>query len=529
MNPYFATYIKKTICLLILLSLFSELSAQKKKIYPELDLYNKTLSAKQSEAYNKAFNEYRNNISTYPFPTIYKDKRATEAQALSREFTESLWGDSINYSSAFVLALELENLLDNITEEEYPNKRFDYFRLGEAYYLFNDFYKSINILKKVISEHPPRSFTDCTNLDARRIMGICYAELEQMDISDYYLCSILESPDLILDRPVYNAYALSYLATNAMIRGKYTKALVLNEAILPFFRDYSDYGHLAGMFHTRFKCYLVTGDIYRAGIAADSVLYYADRDTYHPNKRHKMAFSALLHYNAAVGNAIGTEAYSDSLMHVYEQEALEYTSQYIADARQEKSEHDAEEAQEKAEIYRRNMITGIIISILVILFAGYTIIQYRRLRTAYRALAEKSRLWAEQINNDYKLDIEKISEKSLPEEIHIMQLIHNYIIIEKHYLDVELTLDKLAKELTINRSYLSSSINNITGKNFNSYVNEYRIASAIHMLNNTNKDFNSIDDIYIACGFNSKRSFYYSFKKITGITPGEYRDNLTKN
>lgn len=419
--------------------------------------------------------------------------------------------------------------MDNIAEEEYPDKRFDYFQLGEAYYLFNDFHKSINILKKVISEHPPRSFTDCTNLNARRIIGICYAELEQMDISDYYLCSILESPDLILDRPVYNAYALSYLATNAMIRGKYTKALILNDAILPFFRNHSDYGHLAGMFHSRFKCYLVTGDIYRAGIAADSILYYADRDTYHPpQKRHKMAFSALLHYNAAIGNAIGTEAYSDSLVHVYEQEALEYTSQYIADARQEKSEHDAEEAQEKAEIYRRNMITGIIISILIILFAGYTIIQYRRLRTAYRALAEKSRLWAEQINNDYKLDIEKISEKSPPEEINIMQLIHNYIIIEKHYLDTELTLEKLAKDLTINRSYLSSSINNITGKNFNSYVNEYRIASAIHMMDNPNKDFNSIDDIYIACGFNSKRSFYYSFKKITGITPGEYRDNLTK-
>lgn len=95
--------------MLILLSLFSGLSAQIKKSYPELELYNKTLSIEQKEAYKKAFEEYKNNILANSLPVVYKKKKAIAARTLSQEFTESLWGgDSINYSSAFGLALELE-------------------------------------------------------------------------------------------------------------------------------------------------------------------------------------------------------------------------------------------------------------------------------------------------------------------------------------------------------------------------------------------------------------------------------------
>lgn len=444
---------------------------------------------------------------------------------LSKKFQASFRGESPNYNSAFIQALELEEMLDEVPESSYPQKRADYARLGEAYYLFNDFEKSISVLKKALSEHPPLSFTDRADLDARKIIGICYANINRMDSSDYYFRSILESPWQVLNRPLYNAYALSYLGCNAMIKGEYEKALALDGAVLPFFRAYTDYGHLAGMYYCRFNCYEAMGDTRRAGLAADSILYYANKDTYHPNKRRKQAFTALSRYNAAVGNASLTKAYGDSLVTIYRIEESGHTSQYIANALQVKQRRQAQEATEQAQSYRRDMFTWLIVSVITILLSGYIFIQYRRLRKTYRLLVEKSRQWAEQIAEDYRMDTKKLPGTSTTEEAAIMRQVHDYVITAKNYLDTELSLDKLSKELNINRSYLSSAVNNVMGKNFNAYVNEYRISEAIRLLNSKENNQYTINDVFIACGFNNKRSFYIYFKKITGITPGEYREN----
>lgn len=508
--------------LIFLFLLVEQLPAQEAKIYSELVIYQQSLSQEQTKAYNTAFETYKNNAKADSIPTK-KSKEVRYVEQLSQEFTKYFYLDSINYATAFILALQLENALDNITEEQYPNKRADYFRLGEAYYIFNDFEKSIAILKKAITNNSPRSFTDRANLDARKIIGICYANLNEIDLSDFYFCSILKSNDMILDRPTYNAYALSYLGCNAMMRKEYAKALVLDDAVLPFFRNYTDYGHLAGMYYCRSTGYYNLGNITQSGLAADSVLFYANQDVYHPTKRRKQAFSALARYNAAIGNASQTKAYSDSLVTIYKQEALKHTSQYIANAKEVINRRHAVAAQERAASYRQQMLFGIVISTLFIFLAGYIFWQYRRLRTAHRALVEKSKQWAEQIAQDYKLDADKNPLSSTPEEIQIMQQVHNYIITEKNYLDADLSLDKLSKDLNVNRSYLSSAINNVMGKNFNAYINEYRISEAINMLN---ADKNTIDDIYFSCGFNSKRTFYNSFKRITGISPGEYLGNL---
>ena len=503
-----------------------KLPAQAKSNYSELSLYNQTLTPEYIQAYQKALDAYTKNPRV-DSDIVSKNKEVEKVKKLSQNFNKSLKGDSANFASVFILALQLELALDDIDEEQYPDKRADYARLGEVYYLFNDFEKSIVILRKALTKTPPRTFTDRANLDARKMIGLCYANLNQMGPSDYYFRSILESEDMVLDRPVYNAYALSLLGYNAMMRGKYEKALVLGSTVLPFFRNYTDPGHLADMYYSLSKSYYNLGDIVQSGLAVDSILVYANKDNYQPSKRFKQAFSALIRYNAAVGNATLTKAYNDSLINIYRQDNRLHASQYIAHARQVLSEQHASEVQKKVTACHRNMIVGIVIAFLVMLFAGYTFFQYRRLRTAYRTLAQKSRQWAEQIQENYEL-INKLAENSSPEEVSIMQQVHDYVILEKNYLDAELSLDKLSKELNINRSYLSSAINHVMGKNFSAYINEYRISEAFKILNSEEQQM-PIKDLIIACGFNNKNSFYNYFKKVTGITPSEYRNNFEKD
>lgn len=93
---------------------------------------------------------------------------------------------------------------------------------------------------------------------------------------------------------------------------------------------------------------------------------------------------------------------------------------------------------------------------------------------------------------------------------------------EKVFLHPELSLHEMAELLETNTSYLSKVINERTGQNFNSFVNQYRIEEACLLLTNHKQQYLSIEGIALSVGFNSKSAFNGAFKKIKGFTPTEY-------
>ena len=99
------------------------------------------------------------------------------------------------------------------------------------------------------------------------------------------------------------------------------------------------------------------------------------------------------------------------------------------------------------------------------------------------------------------------------------------IEIEKIYHDESLTLNKLAKKLFLSPHQLSEFLNNELKANFNSFINSYRIEEAKKILQSEE----DVSILYTAfsVGFNSKSSFYEYFKKITGQSPQEYKENYS--
>ena len=102
-------------------------------------------------------------------------------------------------------------------------------------------------------------------------------------------------------------------------------------------------------------------------------------------------------------------------------------------------------------------------------------------------------------------------------------ILMEYIEKEKPYLDPTLTLPRLSKRLSIHHRYLSQIINESYNKNFNDFINEYRIKESKKMLREENGDKKTMLEIAYYAGFNSKSSFYDAFKKNTGLTPREYK------
>ncbi|HOK03320.1 MAG TPA: helix-turn-helix domain-containing protein [Spirochaetota bacterium] len=103
----------------------------------------------------------------------------------------------------------------------------------------------------------------------------------------------------------------------------------------------------------------------------------------------------------------------------------------------------------------------------------------------------------------------------------ILQRLKELMEEEKIFADEELTLKDLASELAISQHQLSQILNENLKKNFNTFINEYRIEEAKKML--IEEKERSILSIGIAVGFNSNTAFTTVFSKITGITPSQYR------
>jgi AraC-like DNA-binding protein len=97
---------------------------------------------------------------------------------------------------------------------------------------------------------------------------------------------------------------------------------------------------------------------------------------------------------------------------------------------------------------------------------------------------------------------------------------------KKPYRNSELTLNQLAEMLTISPHNLSEVINVRLEQNFFDFVNLYRVEEVKEDLADPAKQHLKILSLAFDAGFNSKSSFNAIFKKHTGLTPSEYRNNL---
>jgi AraC-like DNA-binding protein len=146
--------------------------------------------------------------------------------------------------------------------------------------------------------------------------------------------------------------------------------------------------------------------------------------------------------------------------------------------------------------------------------------------TYYLAIAGYLRSETTELNFTAAASEKSEERKTLLSENDLQKLkakLENLMQTEKPFLNPQLALSDLARRLGVNSTVLSYVINSGFGKNFNDFVNEFRIGYVKNKLQAGAAESSNLLAVAFDCGFNSKATFNRAFKKFTGVSPKEFK------
>ena len=102
-------------------------------------------------------------------------------------------------------------------------------------------------------------------------------------------------------------------------------------------------------------------------------------------------------------------------------------------------------------------------------------------------------------------------------------LAYNVMSYINHHFMEQFTIEDIAAELFLNKDYISHVFKDETGYSIMSYVISLRINHAKLLLSETDQ---SVTDIALECGYTDFNYFSKQFKKLTHLSPSEFRKSL---
>lgn len=101
-------------------------------------------------------------------------------------------------------------------------------------------------------------------------------------------------------------------------------------------------------------------------------------------------------------------------------------------------------------------------------------------------------------------------------------LIKNTVRLISERRHQKISVEELAQEQNVSRSYLSHQFKREMGENLTDYIAKHKINEAIRLMNITELN---LAEIAYQLGFSSQSYFHATFKKVTGVNPGKYPRN----
>ena len=467
------------------------------------------------------------------------------------------WSYVQNYELAFEHCVVQGEQLQKISTEECPEKTIYYMQIADNYYAFKDYATAISYYHKVLEEEDNLRNRHAKQ-HARNGLGLIYYAYNDLDRSDSCYRSLMndmllyEKNDIHIEN--WKGIAEGNMGYNMLVRGEYDKAIPLLKNSLEIMVKVGEIGYASGPAIYLADIYVKKGNLRQAKFYIDLAREYYNITSASRAGRLSEIYEVLNKYYAATGNTALSIAYMDSTLAEVKKQEEQFNALLLM--RVEQRKHLQEQQTKEEQVYREKLRSenyrkiGIIIFGMLLLTGGLLLmylILYRKKKAAYHELARKLQEWA-QAKNEITTDTQyasvpenEIQEDtryaSVPEDetqdnspdtydLTVMKEIELLMTEQKTYKDTELSLDLLAHKLGTKRNYISKAINCCTKKNFNAYINEYRIKEAIRLLSEKGGRQFSVEGIGLSAGFNDRITFYRTFKKMTGLSPTDFVAHL---
>lgn len=452
-----------------------------------------------------------------------------EAFALENMWQVSYYGGF--YARSFVYAQQLAEVLDKV-DDNYPYKAYGYCWLGTAHFHFRDYERALPFLHKTLSYRSKNCTLDVGQFHrAWNLLASYHYQEGNLDSAAYYHRTSLSSPEGVSGYPVHLHFAISNLGWIEMDKGNYDAAIALMQAGLGHMEEsLLDREFMAGVYTALGQCYLAKGDLAQVRSQIENAREVISRLPLTEQLHRQQAFFTLLsNYHARLGRYGLSAAALDSALWAtvtYQ----EHTGRHLI-LLGEQQLQAAEMQLKNTQIGRqKNMIVSGLVVLAVISGALLIIIRlYRKKDKAYTALAARAMEWAHETastemalpdNNDLT------KEGATQKDREIMEVVESEMSTGHIYREPGLTAEMLAERLGIHRNTLSRAINQVTGNNFNQYINGYRIKEAVRLISETDRSQLYIDELYERVGFGNRTSFYRTFKQFTGLSPIEFQKKM---
>ncbi|MGC9342280.1 MAG: helix-turn-helix domain-containing protein [Bacteroidales bacterium] len=145
--------------------------------------------------------------------------------------------------------------------------------------------------------------------------------------------------------------------------------------------------------------------------------------------------------------------------------------------------------------------------------------------TTFRIM--KTSGYFEQASSFMEFPLGKYKKSTLTEETkeEIMNKIKEQMEDNKYFLSNMASLEKLSSEIRMSKHHVSQVINEKMDMNFFELLAHYRVEEAKKILDADPENKVTVEDLADRVGYNSRSSFNNAFKKITGLTPSQYRSS----
>lgn len=287
-----------------------------------------------------------------------------------RHLSYYYWEYVKNYELAFEQFLLLDQVLEKMNSDAFPDKLDHLYQIGRAFYHFSEHREAIPYFKKAL-RLPETSFNKIYVNQARNTMGLSYQAIGQLDAADQCFRAIIRSNP----GNIWEGIASGNLGYSYYLRNDYETAIPLLEKDISMAVKEQDWGLASGSGMTLADIYFRKDQEVAARKMTLQAREYVLRSGQY--RRYQYLYPLMSKMYAAEGRLALSNAYLDSAIKVKDSLAREFNALQMMRAAQ-KAEQDQYKAsvkdiEHKRHLNRmeRNGLIGLVLLMIVIAFYWY--------------------------------------------------------------------------------------------------------------------------------------------------------------